>query len=141
MNSEKSFGCLYLLTGAVLLLGTVLVVIGTRSSAVEGGQVPQSGCAVEVCQPSANPSALVERGAILEGRECAGCHAGDRRVVGPSYAVIAARYHCRPAELSTAIGHPASGWADYPRGPAGPSLAAKDRVALAAWILEGNRTR
>jgi cytochrome c len=80
---------------------------------------------------------LIERGGVLQQAQCAGCHARERREIGPSYAMIVERYRCRPAELSAAIEHPDPGWADYPRGPAGPPLTPADRVALADWILSG----
>jgi cytochrome c551/c552 len=73
---------------------------------------------------------LLERGATLQQMECAGCHSNHRHEIRPSYQVIAACYHCRPEELSAAIGRPEPGWADYPQGPASPRLAPDDQSAL-----------
>lgn len=135
MSEHKPSRWLYLLTAGVLLLGTLLVAAGTRNSGDADAHARQTGGMREVCLPASTTPELQKRGAILQQMECAGCHSDDRREIGPSYAVIAERYQCRPAELSGAIGHPEPGWADYPRGPAGPNLAPDDRAALGAWIL------
>src|ERR1700682_4551701 len=138
MSEHKPARWLYLLTAGVLLLGTLLVAVGTRNSRGDGARANdrlQNRGLDEVCQlPSSTPG-LVERGAAVQRMECAGCHSDGRREIGPSYEVIAARYHCRPDELMVAIGHPGPVWADYPPGPAGPPLARDDQAAPAAWIL------
>jgi cytochrome c551/c552 len=127
---------MYLLTAGVLLLGTLLVSVGTRNNVSIGANDRRQNVSVdEVCPPPSNMPGLVQRGAVLQRMECAGCHLDEHREIGPSYEVIAARYHCRPDELLEAIGHPMPGWADYPPGPAGPPLARDDQAALAAWIL------
>jgi cytochrome c551/c552 len=129
---------LYLLTAGVLLLGTLLVAVGIRNSRGDGALANdrlQDRGLDEVCSPPSSTPGLVERGVVLQRLQCAGCHAAGRREIGPSYAAIAERYHCRPVELSAAIGHPKPGWTDYPRGPAGPPLTRDDRSALVFWIL------
>jgi cytochrome c len=127
---------LYLLTAGVLLLGTLLVAVGIRNTdstqANDGRRNPGLN---EGCRLSSGTPEQIKRGAALQQLRCAGCHAGDRREIGPSYAVIAERYHCRPEELSVAIGHPDPGWADYPPGPADPPLPRDDQAALVDWIL------
>jgi cytochrome c551/c552 len=136
VSEHKPSRWLYLLTAGVLLLGTLLVAVGTRnddSSQANDGR--QSGCLSEVCWPPSAAPGLMQRGVALQRLQCAGCHAASHREIGPSYAAIAERYHCRPDELSAAIGHPKQGWADYPPGPAGPTLARDDQSALAYWIL------
>jgi cytochrome c551/c552 len=136
VSEHKPSRWLYLLTGGVLLLGTLLVAVGTRSSdSTQANDGRQNRGVAELCRPSSGTPGLVERGAALQQLGCAGCHSDNRREIGPSYAVIAERYHCRPVELSAAIGHPEPGWADYPPGPAGPPPARDDRAALVAWIL------
>ena len=135
VNELKPSRWLYLLTAGVLFLGTVLVVMSTRDpDTVTRASRRRNNLSV-TCPPLAATPGLATRGAALQRLECSGCHAGNRREIGPSYAVIAARYHCRPAELLTAIGHPEPGWADYPPGPSGPPLASADRAALVYWIL------
>ena len=126
---------LYLLTGGVILLGTLMVVAGTRDSSGETVQAANTGRPAEYCRPPQSAAGLTERGAAIERTQCAGCHAGDHREIGPSYAAIAARYHCSALELSLAMGHPRPGWADYPPGPAGPALGSDDRASVLYWIL------
>lgn len=138
MSEHKPPRWLYLLTGGVLLLGTLLVVVGTRNPRdddARANHARQDRNLDEMCPPVSVTPGLIERGATLQRMECAGCHSDDRREIGPSYGVIAARHHCRPAELIGAIGHPKPGWADYPPGPVGPPLVRDDRSALVAWIL------
>jgi cytochrome c551/c552 len=138
MSERKPSRWLYMLTAGVLLLGTVLVALGTRNSRdddARANHARQDSSRDEMCPPVSDTPGLLERGATLQRMECAGCHSDDRREIGPSYEVIAARYHCRPDELIAAIGHPKPGWADYPPGPAGPPLAPDDQAALAYWIL------
>jgi cytochrome c551/c552 len=136
MSDHRPSRWLYLLTAAVLLVGTLMVIFGTRAgNDAEASEVPQSGCVDEVRQQPSGTSGLFERGAALEQLQCAGCHAGNRREIGPSYALIVERYRCRPGGLSAAIAHPHQGWADYPPGPAGPRLTRDDQAALVYWIL------
>jgi cytochrome c551/c552 len=136
VSDHKPARWLYLLTGEVLLLGTLLVVVGTRDRDNHDVARQDRGAGVnEMCSPMSVTPGLLERGATLQRRECAGCHSDDRREIGPSYKVIATRYHCRPDELIAAIGHPKPGWADYPPGPDGPPLARDDQAALVSWIL------
>ena len=136
MSEHKPSRWLYLLTAGVLLLGTLLVAVGTRnddSTQANGGR--QTNCVAEVWRPPSATPSLMERGLALQRLQCAGCHETGGREIGPSYAVIAERYHCRPVELSAAIGHPKPGWTDYPPGPVGPPLAGDDQSALVYWIL------
>jgi cytochrome c551/c552 len=138
MSEHKPSRWLYLLTAAVLLLGTVLVVVGTRGSQDDGAGANhgrEDSRLSEMSSPVSLTPALLERAATLQRMECAGCHSNDRREIGPSYAVIAGRYRSRAVELSAAVGHPKPGWADYPPGPSGPPLTQDDRAALAAWIM------
>jgi cytochrome c551/c552 len=138
MSDRKPSRWLYILTAGVLLLGTLMVVAGTRNKDNDpANEHLQKSCVDEGNQPASGAPGLIERGAVLQQAQCAGCHARERREIGPSYAMIVERYHCRPTELSAAIEHPDQGWADYPPGPAGPRLTPADRVALADWILSG----
>jgi cytochrome c551/c552 len=136
VSERKPSRWLYLLTAGVLLLGTLLVAVGTRNDdSTQPNDGRQNSRLAEVCWSPAGTPGLVERGAAVQRLQCAGCHAAGQREIGPSYAAIAERYHRRPIELSVAIGHPKPGWADYPPGPAGPPLARDDQAALVYWIL------
>ena len=136
MSDRKPSHWIYLLTAGVLLLGTLMVVAGTRTKDdSDTNEHPQNSCVGEARQPVTGASGLSARGAALQRAQCAGCHTREGREIGPSYAMIVERYHCRPAALSVAIEHPSPGWADYPPGPVGPPLTPADRVMLADWIL------
>jgi cytochrome c551/c552 len=141
MSEHKPSRWRYVLTAAVLLLGTLMVIFGTRTGdGDQANEAGQSGCSDKVRQQPSGTSGLLKRGATMEQLQCAGCHAGNRREIGPSYALIAERYRCRPGELSAAIAHPEQGWADYPPGPAGPRLTRDDQTALVYWILNRGGT-
>jgi len=136
VSEHKPSRWLYLLTAGVLLIGTVLVAVGTRNSRDDDARANHQDSGLDaMCSPVSVTPGLLEPGATLQRMECAGCHSDNRREIGPPYEVIAARYRCRPDELIAAIGHPMPGWADYPPGPAGPPLARDDCAALVAWIL------
>jgi cytochrome c551/c552 len=137
VSDRKPSRWLYLLTAGVLLLGTVLVAVGTRNIRDDArpNHARQDSGLDEMCPPVSVTPGSLDRGAALQRLQCAGCHAAGQREIGPSYAAIAERYYCRLVELSAAIGHPKPGWADYPPGPAGPPLARDDQAALVYWIL------
>lgn len=75
---------------------------------------------------------------LARSRNCVACHHADRRMVGPSYAAIAARYAddvAAPATLSERIIAGTQGnWGRMPM-PAQPNLSPADAEALARWIL------
>ena len=88
---------------------------------------------------------LVDRGGALVLAQCAGCHAPQERLAGPSWSAIADRYRsllkrdpfCGSglALMASATAHPSPGWDGFGPGPENPAVSAQDRVALAAWIL------
>jgi cytochrome c551/c552 len=84
-------------------------------------------------------AALVQRGAMLQQLNCAGCHAVNGRLIGPGFLEIAGRYRdvADPqAAITDAILHPSPGLADYPPGPPQAYLSSGERGAIAGWILE-----
>jgi cytochrome c len=90
-------------------------------------------------QPVSVDAAVMERGAMLQQLNCAGCHAVNGRVIGPGFLEIARRYRDVPdprAAITDAILHPSPGLAGYPPGPPQAYLSSGDREALAGWILE-----
>jgi cytochrome c len=84
-------------------------------------------------------AALVQRGAMLQQLNCAGCHAVNGRLIGPGFLEIARRYRDVPdpqSAIADAIQHPSPGLTDYPPGPPQAYLSSGDREAIAGWILE-----
>jgi cytochrome c len=94
--------------------------------------------------------ALLSIGAVLHGsvafaspelarsKICMGCHAVDRKLIGPSFKDIAARYAGQPeadARLAEKIVKgSASAWGAVPM-PANPKISADEARQLAAWVL------
>jgi cytochrome c551/c552 len=136
MSDDKPSQGLYLLTIGVMLLGTLLFILGTRDDGgAHANERQRTSRLGEVGQPLSKTTELAVRGAALQQLKCAGCHAGNRREIGPSYALIAEHYRSRPDELSAAMEHPGQSWGDYPPNPAGPPLTRDDQAALVYWIL------
>jgi cytochrome c len=73
---------------------------------------------------------------------CAGCHAPDRKVLGPSYADVAKKYAGQKdavALLAESIRKGGQGkWGPVPM-PAQPALSDADLKTLAAWVLAGGK--
>ncbi len=69
---------------------------------------------------------------------CMNCHAQDRKLIGPSYRDIAARYAGQKdaeARMAEKIVRGGSGaWGAVPM-PANPKVTADEARALAAWVL------
>jgi len=138
MSEHQPSPGLFLLTGGVLLAGTLLLPYGTRD--VIGKQDVEPSQPLNASLPVDLTPQRVHQGAFLQTMQCAGCHDLERREIGPSFRAIAHLYKGRSAELAEAIGHPQQGWADYPPGPAQLSLSKDDRISLVAWILTGGDT-
>jgi cytochrome c len=76
--------------------------------------------------------------ALARSKNCMACHAIDRKMVGPSYKDISARYANDAqavAKLTDKIRRGGSGvWGAIPM-PANPSLSEDEAKTLAAWSL------
>ena len=136
------------LVTSVLLLGTLLAWWGTRDHPAFFGESPRKPVAAEVVtfpQGVQQESTLLDRGAQISQRQCAGCHEMATRSVAPSYLEIATFYrHQLPASAGTpdlrshvaaAVTHPRPGWGNFAPGPQELELSIDDRIALASWIL------
>lgn len=69
---------------------------------------------------------------------CMGCHAVDKKLVGPAYKDIATKYKgMEPAKLAASIKAGGSGkWGSIPMAPQ-PGLSEADAKVLAEWVLAG----
>lgn len=71
---------------------------------------------------------------------CTGCHAPERKVLGPAYADVAKKYAGQKdavATLAESIRKGGAGkWGPVPM-PAQPALSDADLKTLAAWVLAG----
>lgn len=76
--------------------------------------------------------------ALARSKNCMACHAVDRKMVGPSYKDIAARYANDAqavAKLATKIQKGGAGvWGAIPM-PANPQVSADEAKRLATWSL------
>jgi len=77
---------------------------------------------------------------IARANACMGCHAIDRKLVGPSFQQIAARYKGDPgaqAKLEGKVRNGGSGvWGAIPM-PSHPGMSEADVHAVVAWVLAG----
>ncbi len=93
--------------------------------------------------PAPSPDTLASGGddpvqKLLGAHACAGCHAVDSRVVGPSFKEVAAKYAGDPGapqRLASKIRSGGSGvWGSVPM-PANPQIPASDLKLVVDWVL------
>ena len=76
--------------------------------------------------------------ALATSKNCMACHAVDKKLVGPSYKDVAAKYAGQPdavAKLSVKVMKGGSGvWGPVPM-PANAQVTPADANKLVAWIL------
>jgi cytochrome c len=78
--------------------------------------------------------------ALAKKYGCAGCHHADRKVVGPAWKDIAAKYadgSATAAQLATTIRKGGSGKWGAMAMPAQSQVPDAEAQTLAAWILQG----
>lgn len=75
---------------------------------------------------------------LAQQKTCVACHAVQRKLVGPSYKDVAAKYANQPGaadKLADKIVNGGAGvWGAVPM-PANPRVSAAEAKQLAAWIL------
>ena len=81
---------------------------------------------------------------LAKQNTCMGCHAMDRKVVGPSYKAIATRYQSQPRAqmvntLATKIQRGGGGAWGVVVMPANTKISEVDAKKLAEWILDSNK--
>jgi cytochrome c len=81
---------------------------------------------------------------LAKKNTCMGCHAMDRKVVGPSYKAIATRYQSQPRAqmvdtLATKIRLGGGGAWGVVVMPANTKISEADAKKLAEWILDSNK--
>ena len=76
--------------------------------------------------------------ALAAQKACMGCHAVDKKIVGPAYKDVAAKYKGMAAkDLAASIKAGGSGkWGAIPMPPQ-PTLSDAEAETLAAWVLAG----
>jgi cytochrome c len=81
---------------------------------------------------------------LAKKNTCMGCHAMDRKVVGPSYKAIATRYQSQPRAqmvdtLANKIRVGGGGAWGVVVMPANTKISEADAKKLAEWILDSNQ--
>lgn len=75
---------------------------------------------------------------LAQKKSCMACHALDKKLVGPSYKDVAAKYAGQKdaaAKLAEKIQKGGAGvWGQIPM-PANPTVTADEAKQLAAWVL------
>ena len=75
---------------------------------------------------------------LAQKKTCMACHATDKKLVGPSYKDVAAKYAGQKdaaANLAEKIQKGSTGvWGQIPM-PANPAVNADEAKTLAAWVL------
>lgn len=76
--------------------------------------------------------------ALATAKNCMGCHAVERKVLGPAYKDIAAKYRddkAAPDKLATKVLKGGSGAWGAVVMPANPQVSEADAKKLVAWVL------
>jgi cytochrome c len=74
---------------------------------------------------------------LAKSKNCLACHAVDKKLVGPAFKDVAARYTQKDvAQLSATIRKGGAGkWGPIPM-PANPQVSEAEATALATWVLK-----
>jgi cytochrome c551/c552 len=123
------------------LLGAYLAdAYGDADSVAAADRGPAEGRTVVVGSGSSqSEKASIDVQALLNNNACLGCHAVERRVVGPSYREVAKKYEADPAatvKVSASIKTGGVGrWGQVPMPPFG-GLTEAELTALGQFILK-----
>jgi cytochrome c5 len=111
------------------------------AAAAAPAPVAAGGAAQSAAAPASKPRAPLDMAggqALMQKDGCAACHAIDRKVVGPAYQDVAAKYKDdkgAAARLAQKVkGGGAGVWGQVPM-PANAAVSDDDIKALVAWIL------
>lgn len=86
------------------------------------------------------PVAAADANAIARRNACMGCHAVDRKLVGPSFQQIAEKYKgdaSAPGKLALKVKNGGAGvWGAIPM-PSHPAMNSGDIQTVVSWVLAG----
>ena len=92
---------------------------------------------VTIVAAAVAPAAFAQQ-ALAEKKNCLACHQVDKKLVGPAYKDVAAKYAGQKdavAKLAEKIQKGGTGvWGQIPM-PANPQVNAEEAKALASWVL------
>jgi cytochrome c len=103
-----------------------------------------SGLAGTPAWAADQPVAAADATAIARRNACMGCHAVDRKLVGPSFQQIAEKYKgdaSAPARLALKVKNGGAGvWGAIPM-PSHPAMNRADIRTVVSWVLAGAPSR
>ncbi|HEY0879581.1 MAG TPA: c-type cytochrome [Zeimonas sp.] len=113
-------------------------------SSSSGGGAPAAGAASGAAAPgaggAAQPVSQEQVLALMKKHNCASCHAVDKKLVGPSYKEVAAKYKDDSSAEGKLIDKVVKGgsgvWGPVPMPPH-PTVPKDDIKAIVDWILAG----
>lgn len=95
-------------------------------------------CAAVIGLGFAAPQTARADAELMKSRNCSACHSVDKKLIGPSYKDVAAKYAGDKAaieKLAKKIREGGVGtWGQIPM-PANPQVSAEEGTTLATWIL------
>lgn len=103
--------------------------------------VPQIATAVLAAFAAASTPALASQ-ELAQKALCTACHAVDKKIVGPSYQDVAAKYKGQGAAAAALFDKVRKGstgvWGTVPMPPTGPDkISDADLKTVIAWVLKG----
>ena len=126
---------------AILLAGTVIYSCGNNEGEKKADDTkPADTVATTTPAPDAGGAAAAnEKGLELIGAsDCTACHAIDRKIIGPAYKDVAAKYENTPANVDTLVAKVKKGgmgnWGNVPMTPH-PDLPDADVKEMVQYIL------
>ena len=76
---------------------------------------------------------------LAKAKNCTACHAVDKKLIGPAYKDVAAKYANDAGAAKTLVEHVRKGstgvWGQIPM-PANPQVSEAEAETLVKWILE-----
>ena len=98
------------------------------------------GMALALAMPAAHALDIPVARRLAAANACMGCHAVNRKVVGPSFRQVAAKYQGDAGALATLVKKVKLGgagvWGQLPM-PSHPRLSDADARTLVEWVLAG----
>jgi cytochrome c5 len=110
------------------------------SAAAASMAVAQSATPPSAAAPAAAaPLDLKSAEALMQKSGCAACHSVDKKIVGPAYQDVAAKYRGDKDAMAKLVQKVKTGgsgvWGDVPMPPNGQIVPEADIKALVSWIL------
>jgi cytochrome c len=117
----------------LIILGISTIVFACNSSEEKPAEEKKADTV------ATTPSVQNERGLELIGAsDCTTCHAIDKKVIGPAYVDVAAKYENTPAVIDTLVSKVINGgqgnWGNVPMSPH-PTLPEADAREMVKYIM------